>query len=101
MLGLRHRVAGRLGALLLASLLLVPLALSGHSHAGDSQAGPSCALCAVAHHAPVTYAPLAPSIALAFAWVAPFVPPTIAPPLHDRSPASGRGPPLTSVAPVA
>jgi hypothetical protein len=75
------------------TLLFVPLIASAHHHAFDEAAPGSCAVCIVAHHAPVTIAPAVSALSLAWAPTALSDSPT-APLVHRaHSPISGRAPP--------
>src|ERR1700752_2145055 len=83
-----------LGIISLATLLLVPVVLSGHRHAEHASTARPCAVCVVAHHAPLLGVAIVTSVGLALrAFVQPLTP-TAAPTVHHRSPAAGRAPPL-------
>jgi hypothetical protein len=97
MLDRRSGLRGWLGILSLASLVLVPLALNEHRHADDMSAARPCAVCVVAHHAPLASVPIAVGVTLALAGVVTHLTPVVAPTVHHRSPAAGRAPPFARV----
>ena len=95
-----RRLTQRLRAAVLVTLLFVPLFASAHHHAIDEATPGSCAVCVVAHHAPVTIAPAVSAFTLALAPSALSDSPTATLVHRVHSPISGRAPP-PSVSPFS
>jgi hypothetical protein len=90
----------RLAALVsLASLLLLPLATSRHQHTHPGSR--ACATCVAAHHSPG----VAPTVPLARTVLVASIRSSVAPVLvqarPDRSPHTGRAPPLPPLPTIA
>lgn len=92
---LRHRCARIVSAIFFAALLLIPLFERGHSHANRDLARP-CAVCVAAHHSPAAPVPVFALAASAANADVALLAPAAVPVRRDRSPQSGRAPPLSS-----
>jgi hypothetical protein len=93
---LRAGVVRRLGVVALAAILLVPVTLGGHQHADHASAARPCAICVVAHHAPLLGAPVVAVAAPVLLRVATMPPVRLATTRAHRPTKIGRAPPLAS-----